>query len=152
MKKLFYTLDDRDKFIFLFETWIVISIVVIWILLVTNHILPTHVSKIHCSWYDYGYFCPGCGGTRAFESLLYGHLIKSFCYHPIVLYVLILIILSYSSYITYFATGGNIFFFRLGGQHISYIFLITMFWFLFRNYIAFYFNFNIYDLPIYNLL
>lgn len=33
-----------------------------------------------------GYYCPGCGGTRAVKSLLHGHFIKSLWYHPFVAY------------------------------------------------------------------
>lgn len=33
-----------------------------------------------------GCYCPGCGGTRAVTELLNGHILRSFCYHPIVLY------------------------------------------------------------------
>ena len=31
-----------------------------------------------------GFTCPGCGGTRAFEELLKGHVARSFLYHPLV--------------------------------------------------------------------
>ena len=33
-----------------------------------------------------GYYCPGCGGTRAVSALLHLQLWKSFCYHPAVPY------------------------------------------------------------------
>lgn len=33
-----------------------------------------------------GYYCPGCGGTRAVRALLQGHVIQSVYYHPIVPY------------------------------------------------------------------
>lgn len=33
-----------------------------------------------------GYYCPGCGGTRAVYALLHRQLWRSFCYHPLVPY------------------------------------------------------------------
>lgn len=33
-----------------------------------------------------GYYCPGCGGTRAMHALLHLQLWRSFCYHPLVPY------------------------------------------------------------------
>ena len=38
-----------------------------------------------------GWYCPGCGGTRAVISLLNGHFFKCICYHPIVFYLALLI-------------------------------------------------------------
>ncbi len=37
-----------------------------------------------------GYYCPGCGGTRAVFSLAKGDILKSFVYHPFVPYAAIL--------------------------------------------------------------
>lgn len=36
-----------------------------------------------------GLYCPGCGGTRASFALLRGNPLRSFYYHPFVLYVAI---------------------------------------------------------------
>ena len=37
-----------------------------------------------------GFYCPGCGGTRAVRELLQGHFIRSFYYHPYVPYAAVL--------------------------------------------------------------
>lgn len=54
----------------------------------------------HCSFREAtGLYCPGCGGTRAFLALLEGDIVKSFIYHPAVLYIaggIFLFILSHS--------------------------------------------------------
>lgn len=34
-----------------------------------------------------GYYCPGCGGTRALKALLHGQILQSLYYHPIVPYL-----------------------------------------------------------------
>jgi hypothetical protein len=33
-----------------------------------------------------GYYCPGCGGTRAVDAFLRGHWLRSLYYHPVVVY------------------------------------------------------------------
>ena len=41
-------------------------------------------------WVLFGVYCPGCGGTRAVNALLHGHLLRSLWYHPLVLYSVVL--------------------------------------------------------------
>lgn len=41
-----------------------------------------------------GIYCPGCGGTRAFKFLIKGELYKSFCYHPLVIYMAAVILIE----------------------------------------------------------
>lgn len=52
--------------------------------------LPIPVWKLFqtpCMFYAVtGIYCPGCGGTRAVISLLKGQVVRSFFYHPIVIY------------------------------------------------------------------
>lgn len=36
-----------------------------------------------------GFYCPGCGGTRALKYLLQGQVFKSLYYHPLILYMAI---------------------------------------------------------------
>lgn len=45
-----------------------------------------------------GLFCPGCGGTRAFTSLLQGHFISCFIYHPFVFYCFVMYVLFMTSH------------------------------------------------------
>lgn len=55
------------------------------------YVLLPHISLPPCVLYTYfGLYCPGCGGTRAFISLLHGHILKSLWYHPLVVYSAVL--------------------------------------------------------------
>lgn len=68
--------------------WISIGILSIGVFAVK--LFPNFFSKlaIPCVFHAMtGYYCPGCGGTRAVGYLLTGHLIKSFIYHPLIAYV-----------------------------------------------------------------
>lgn len=37
-----------------------------------------------------GVYCPGCGGTRSVNALLYGHIFESLWYHPLIVYCVVL--------------------------------------------------------------
>ncbi len=45
-----------------------------------------------------GYYCPGCGGTRATVFLLHGEIGKSFQYHPLVLYMALVAVVELGSF------------------------------------------------------
>lgn len=46
----------------------------------------------------FGVYCPGCGGTRAFNAMLHGHFLQSLWYHPLVPYSVALYFIFMSSW------------------------------------------------------
>ena len=53
-------------------------------------ILLPNVMPIPCIFKKvFGIYCPGCGGTRAVNALLHGHILLSLWYHPLVIYTII---------------------------------------------------------------
>lgn len=145
MKNLFNTLSTKNKIILLVDIWLILTITLIWYILVSNNIKPTLISNGNCYWLShFGYYCPGCGGTRAFESLLYGHFIKSLIYHPFVIYTISLIILSFISFVVYFITKANVLFFELEIRHFIYADFIFIIYWIFKNLLVFYFNYYIF--------
>ena len=71
-----------------------------WSILALTVCLAVFLNVLHLSLSDIlpgcilyrftGWYCPGCGGTRALSALLSGHPVQSFLYHPAVDYVGIL--------------------------------------------------------------
>jgi hypothetical protein len=55
-----------------------------------------------------GYYCPGCGGTRAVDALLRGHWGKSLYYHPVVVYTVVVVILYVLSHTLSILTKGRV--------------------------------------------
>jgi len=54
-----------------------------------------------------GFYCPGCGGTRAAMALLSGKLIQSFYYHPFIVYVAALYAWFMLSHTMEIVSGGK---------------------------------------------
>ena len=52
-----------------------------------------------------GFYCPGCGGTRALWALLSGHPLLSFLYHPLVPYSALTAVWLLGSRLLYRRTG-----------------------------------------------
>ncbi|MDO5417521.1 MAG: DUF2752 domain-containing protein [Lachnospiraceae bacterium] len=55
--------------------------------LIRSYQVDLHEAFPLCFFYRMtGYYCPGCGGTRAMVALLHLHILQSFRCHPIVVY------------------------------------------------------------------
>lgn len=79
------TLEDR-----LFKAGLVILAVGCSAVALYFRVILTYFEMPPCVFSTYlKMYCPGCGGTRAVEALLQGHLLESVWCHPIVLYTML---------------------------------------------------------------
>lgn len=72
---------DKENRIFVF-LGIVLLICGIIYLVIDKYIFKVFLPDSQCILFQFfGFYCPGCGGTRAVNALLKGHLLQSFRYH-----------------------------------------------------------------------
>ncbi len=139
---MFSTLNTRNQLKFTFQIFITCCMIITWALLILFHVYPTQVYQGHCYFYNvHGIFCPGCGGTRAFENMLYGHFLRSFIYHPSVVVTVFFLLFSDISYLLYFITRGKVLYCELKIQHfiaLDFVFLINFF---IKNLLVLYFGY-----------
>lgn len=70
---------------------------------------PVRLHRLPCFVNQWtGYYCPGCGGTRAFWALLEGNFRQSFLCHPVVLYGAVLYVWFMVSHTIEYMTKGRI--------------------------------------------
>ena len=70
--------------------WTVLGVIAAYFLFcsITEFQLTRHLAP--CFFHAMtGLYCPGCGGTRAVLLFLHGNFLKSFLYHPIVIYTVL---------------------------------------------------------------
>jgi hypothetical protein len=77
---------EQDNF-FYYAGWCVMGLILIyWFVKSVFHFDLVRLIPL-CSFYiGTGYYCPGCGGTRAVLALLRGEILRSLFYHPVVPY------------------------------------------------------------------
>lgn len=88
---LFMKSEKELDIYFYIGGWICIAAVASYLLIIRYADIPLLKAATPCAFHAAtGYYCPGCGGTRAVYALLHGHLFRSVLYHPFVPYVVLL--------------------------------------------------------------
>lgn len=86
VEKKIRTLEDQ-----LFEIGLVLLIAGGISLLCYEMFLKEQMPVRPCLFFNLlGIYCPGCGGTRAVEALLHGHLLQALWFHPLVPYAAVI--------------------------------------------------------------
>lgn len=78
-----------------------------WYLWMTAYVIPTEIQGCMMLRVT-GFYCPGCGGTRAVFALLSGDVVKSLMYHPAVLYGAVLFVWYFGSQTLMRLTKGKV--------------------------------------------
>lgn len=84
--------------------------------------------------YVTGFYCPGCGGTRAVWYLLHGHILLSIQYHPLVFYMALMIVVESVGYLLAKRTGKTWMYMGRYGLVISLGVAIVLINWVFKNY------------------
>ena len=75
-----------DKYFYI-TGWIVIALITVLVMIVKINGIGILHKMPPCTFNKVtGLYCPGCGGTRATIALFRGQIIRSFRFHPFVLY------------------------------------------------------------------
>lgn len=75
-----------DKYFYI-TGWIVIALITVLVMIVMINGIGILHKMPPCAFNKVtGLYCPGCGGTRATIALFRGQIIRSFRFHPFVLY------------------------------------------------------------------
>lgn len=79
--------DKKIDLCFYIAGWVCIALAVFFAIAVKCGLFRFLDPVPPCSLHTLtGYYCPGCGGTRAVIALFHGHPLRSLYYHPIVIY------------------------------------------------------------------
>lgn len=88
---LFMKTEKELDVYFYIGGWICLATAAIYLLVIHYADIPLLKAATPCVLHQLtGYYCPGCGGTRAVSALLHGHLLRAFVYHPFVPYTVLL--------------------------------------------------------------
>lgn len=80
-----------------------------------------------------GWYCPGCGGTRAFLALLKGDIPASLYYHPVVLYMAVFLTVLFVQQSLHYLSRGRIRGFHYRGIYGYIAVLLFLMNFIIKN-------------------
>lgn len=89
-------------------TGLAVSFMSLLILGITRYVMKIEIMRLlpGCMFRErFGFYCPGCGGTRAVIQLMHGCLWKSFCLHPVVPYAAVIFMLFMATSTVYYVFG-----------------------------------------------
>lgn len=119
--------------------WISIAIMIIGI--VGLKVCPAFFASwaIPCPFHMLtGYYCPGCGGTRAVKYFLSGRILKSFYYHPLVPYLGIGGAIFMVTHTLERVTKGSLRGIRFRGVYVYLMGVILVVQFIVKNVLVYY--------------
>lgn len=90
-----------------------------------------------------GWYCPGCGGTRAVLALLHGHILQSLWYHPLVLYSAVIYIGFMMSHTLAKLKIGHVRGWRFHNWYLYVALVIVIIHFILKNFLYFCFHISI---------
>lgn len=104
--------------------------------------LSGHGSTCFMNFYWHIY-CPGCGGTRAFDYFMHGNFIKSIMAHPVNVYLAVL-------YLSYFVRATYTYLFKKDGKQyykfhpwtLVVLMVMVVLFFILRNVAMIYFDYD----------
>ena len=83
-----------------------------------------------------GYYCPGCGGTRACIAFLHGHFLRSLLYHPVVPYTAVVYLIFMVSHSIEFLSKGKLAIgLRYRDSYIKFAAVIILVQWILRNFL-----------------
>lgn len=97
-----------------------------------------------CIFYNLtGYYCPGCGGTRAILSFLHGDIIKSLLYNAFSTYLFLVTIIFMGSHTLFYLTKGKIKGLKYRPWFLYVGLAILLLQWLIKNSLVFFFSIHI---------
>lgn len=123
-----------------------ISIIVMAVLFWLGSRYPEFFQRftIPCVFHAFtGYYCPGCGGTRAVHYFLHGNIIKSFIYHPLIPYLGIGGGIFMLSHTLFYLTKGRIKGIRFRNGYVYMMGVIIVVQFIIKNVMVYVWGYHL---------